>query len=273
MLEEIMMDKARIAREAAEEWALASDNFLALMKDPEVAWAEPGDMAVDWIGGRIEKVRDMLEAELRRAVKSYLNTWARDETRRRTKMNLPTKFVQLATSWDSMLDDLLQGERVARNKAGKKNLTPWVAPKGVVTVGGELIDYTSHEFWTDMYLYGVDNPEREGESHRNFIRRLGDAGANAKYASEKMPQAHNGTARSYAIDASHSDSLVAGMNGKFDESYQTAHRTVGADRRPMNLRDQDWAERPVQTHTLTVRAIKERQAKVYRGALRGDPYP
>lgn len=273
MLEEIMLDKARIAREAAEEWALASENFAVLMKDPEVQWAEPGDMAVDWIGGRIEKVRDMLEADLRRAVKSYLNTWARDETRRRAKMALPQKVGAEATSWDGMIADLTQAERVARNKAGKKNLTPWIAPKGVVTIEGELVDYTSHEFWTDMYLYGIENPEREAESHRNFIRRLGDAGANAKYASEKMPQPHNGTARSYAIDASHSDSLVAGMNGKFDEAHQTTHRTVGADRRPMNLRDVDWAERPVSTHTLTVRAIKERQAKVYRGLLRGDPYP
>jgi hypothetical protein len=273
MLEEIMLDKARIAREAAEEWALASENFSVLMKDPGTAWAEPGDMAVDWIGGRIEKVRDMMESELRRAVKSYLNTWARNETRRMVKAALPESARTQAGEWEGMVDDLLQGERVARNKAGKKNLTVWIAPKGVVTVEGDLIDYTSHEFWTDMYLYGVENPEKEVEAHRNFIRRLGDAGANAKYASEKMPQAHNGTARSYAIDASHSDSLVAGMSGKFDEAHQTTHRSVGADRRPMNLRDKDWAERPVSTHTLAVRAIKERQAKVYRGALRAHPYP
>ena len=264
MLEEVMMDKARIAREAAEEWALASENFAALMKDPEVQWAEPGDMAVDWIGARIEKVRDMLEAELRRAVKSYLNTWARDETRRRAKMALPEAVRSQAGEWPGMIDDLLQGERVARNKAGKKNLTPWIAPKGVVTVEGELVDYTSHEFWTDMYLYGIENPEREAESHRNFIRRLGDAGANGKYASEKMPQPHNGTARAYAIDASHSDSLVAGMNGKFDEAYQTAHRSVGADRRPMNLRDTDWAERPVSTRTLSRLELIKRKASAGR---------
>lgn len=268
-----MLDKARIAREAAEEWALASENFAALMKDPEVQWAEPGDMAVDWIGARIEKVRDMLEAELRRAVKSYLNTWARNETRRRAKMALPTKFVQLATSWDGMIDDLTQAERVARSKSGKKNLTPWIAPKGVVTIEGELIDYTSHEFWTDMYLYAVDNPERPEEAHRNFIRRMGDAGANAKYASEKMPQPHNGTARSYAIDASHSDSLVAGMNGKFDEAYQTAHRSIGADRRPMNLRDKDWAERPVTTRTLSRREIAKRQEQAVLSGVRAHLYP
>jgi hypothetical protein len=261
MLEEIMLDKARIAREAADEWASASDNFQAVVADPEAPWVEPGDMAVEWLAGRQEKVMGMTEAELRRAVKQYLNSWVRDELRRRAKAALPEGAAILeATIWPTMLDDLVQAERVARRKAGKKALDPWVAPRGKVTVGGEVVDYTSHEFWTDMYLYALENPEREHESHRNFIRRMGDAGANAKYASEKMPQPRNGIRRAYSLSDAHEDAIVADIDGKFDQRQQTISRPTAGDRRPMGLRDQDWMDRPVTSRFMSPEALEEHRA-------------
>lgn len=261
MLEEIMLDKARIVSEAADEWALASATWDALMADPTFPWADPTDVAIAWMAGRVEKVLGMTEVELRRTVKRYLNSWAQAARKRQDALASATveNFPE-AIEWPGMVADLTEASRMARRKAGKKNLTPWVAPKGQVTVAGESIDYTSYEFWTDMYLYGLENPQREGEGRTSFLRRMGDAGANAKYASEKMPQGRNGIKRSISLSASPDESIAATMRGQFDGQYQTVNRPIGQDRRPMDLRDEDWMDRPVTTRQARGGEIEERRA-------------
>lgn len=261
MLEEVLTDKARIAREAGVEWAEGSALFADLVSDPDEPWFEPGDTAVEWLTPRRDKVLGMTEAELRRAVKRYLNSWAQALLRKRRAIEKEEAH-PLALEWDGMMDDLRDAERVARGKAGKKNLTPWRAPRGYTTVEGETIDYTSHEFWSDLYLYAIANPRREGESRTAFIRRMGDAGANEKARAERMPQPHNGTRRHYSINAAHSDALVASMDGEFDEDLQTVLRPTLANRRPMDLREEDWVQdRPVTRGWLGAREMLAHRIK------------
>jgi hypothetical protein len=268
MLTEIMLDKARIAQEAAEEWAEASVLFGDLVADPEQEWPDAPAQAVSWIGGRQEKVLGMTESELRRSVKRYLNSWAQGLLRKR-KDPEPERGAVL-TEWDGMMDDLREAERVALGKSGKKNLTPWRSPRGRVVMEGESVDFTSHEFWSDEYLYGTSSPQREGESRTAFIRRMGDAAANAKARDERMPQPHNGTRRAYSISGAHPDALIARADGAFDPVMQTVMRPTGGNRRPMGLREEDWVrERPVTRGWLGRDGVLER--RIQAGKYANEP--
>jgi hypothetical protein len=256
MLEEIALDKARIARLAYREWAGSSTNWLRIIDQPDGLWPSLEDLVMAWLGKHLSKAMGMTEAELTRAVKRYLTSWAQGVLRKPIpEPEVPTTPTPI--EWVGMVDDLNEAERMARRKAGKKNLTPWVAPRGVATVGGEVVDFTSHEFWSDMYMYAIENPEREGESHTAFLRRMGDAGANAKALSERMPQPHNKTQRSYSLSASSSQSVAAGLDGKFDRDHQTLNRPIGLDRRPMDLRDESAVEYPITSRRITGRDLRE----------------
>jgi hypothetical protein len=259
MLQEIALDKARIARTAYGEWAASSTNWLRIIDRRDLDWFDLEDLVMPWLGKHLSKAMGMTEAELTRAVKRYLTSWAQGALRKAVPVPEAPSW-PIPTEWVGMVDDLNEAERMAHRKAGKKNLTPWVAPRGVASVGGELVDFTSHEFWSDMYMYAIENPEREGESHTAFLRRMGDAGADAKMRSERMPQAHNGYERAYSLSASSSQSVAAGLDGKFDRDHQTLNRPIGLDRRPMDLRDESAVEHPVTTRVAPRPEIVERRA-------------
>jgi hypothetical protein len=264
MLQEIALDKARIARIAYGEWAGTSTNWLRILDRGDLDWFDLEDLVMPWLGKHLPKAMGMTEAELTRAVKRYLTSWAQGVLRKAVPVpEVPTTPTPI--EWAGMVDDLNEAERMARRKAGKKNLTPWVAPRGQATVGGEVVDFTSHEFWSDMYMYAIENPERIAESHTAFLRRMGDAGADAKMRSERMPQPHNGYERSYSLSASSSQSVAAGLDGKFDRDHQTLNRPIGLDRRPMDLRDESAVEYPV---TLTKVGPDEVGVRRLRGRIR-----
>lgn len=269
MLEEIMLDKARIVRHAAMEWAGSSTNWLRIIDRKDVLYPDLEIVALEWLGSRQAKAMDMMEVDLIRSTKRYLNSWAQAILRRADKAAEPVDVADTEASgfeWDGMVDDLVQAENMARRKATQKNLTPWVPPRGVVTIEGELVDFTSHEFWSDMYLYAVGNPLKGGESRTAFRRRMADAGANAKHQSEKMPQAHNGTARSYSLSASSDQAVAAGADGQFDRQYQTINRPSSGNRRPMGLRDEHYEVRPVTVKRLGRGALDRRISAAGRWA-------
>ena len=263
MYEEIALDKARIVREAAAEWAGTSLNWHLVMDRLDLPWTDLDELAIEWLTGRIEKAMGMTEAELVRAAKRYLNSWAQGVLRQPTPKEAEASR-PAATEWPEMVEDLTVGSRMAREKAGKKNLDVWVSPLRMVSVGGEMIDYTSHEFWSDMYMYAIENPKREGESLTAFRRRMGDAGANAKALSERMPQPHNKTQRAYSLSASHDGSVAADANGKFDSDYQTTYRPSELDNRPRDLREESKVVYPVSVRKMSPRALVEHRSYAKR---------
>lgn len=263
MLEEIALDKARIARNAYGEWAGSSTNWLQIIDQPDGPWPDLEDLVMVWLGKHLSKAMGMTEAELTRAVKRYLTSWAQGLLRRPAPQPEEASW-PIPVVWDGMVDDLIIAGRMAREKAGKKNLDPWVPPRRAVSVGGETVDYTSHEFWSDMYMYAIENPERVGESHTAFLRRMGDAGANAKALSERMPQPHNKTKRAYSMSASHDGAVAADADGKFDADYQTIYRPSELDNRPRDLREDTKVIYPVVVRKMDRAALVEHRAHAKR---------
>jgi hypothetical protein len=187
MLEEIVLDKARIARLAGEEWKEASPRWGRLVADEDFLWEDPADRAVSWLEDRVDAVLQMTEADLRRAVKQYLSSWAQAELKRLAKERAEEVALEAASGWsmDDMLADFQAADRITRGKvnaaAGVENV-PTRVPETRLAYGRDGVEASEFwgEYWLEESAHGVDPSFRSRDERLQAYSRA--ALANKMYA-------------------------------------------------------------------------------------------
>src|SRR5690606_10557329 len=111
MIEAVALDKARIVREAAEDWQEASASWQWLVDSEDFLWVDPAGLAIDWLGTRMEDALQWEEAVLRRQTKQYLTKWAYDQ-KKRIGVEAAERAGQPSTEWSGMLDEFVVADRM-----------------------------------------------------------------------------------------------------------------------------------------------------------------
>jgi hypothetical protein len=190
MLEEIMLDKARIVREAADDWREASSRWARIVLDRDIPWVDPSDLAVDWLAGRVERALEMTEADLRRAVKQYLSRWAQATLEKR-RADVLEEAEYVAPIQADVLDTLRQASKVAGRMAqSRSRVQPYYSEDYPVIDSDGNSEKAASEYWSDGYEYLADHPERTG---RDAVVGAANHALYAKQQAEQMPQPANRT--------------------------------------------------------------------------------
>src|SRR5690606_40858165 len=82
MIEAVALDKARIVREAAEDWQASSASWQWLLDSEDFLWIDPAALAIDWLGTRMADALQWEEAVLRPQTMQYLTMCAYDHKKR-----------------------------------------------------------------------------------------------------------------------------------------------------------------------------------------------
>lgn len=187
MIEAVALDKARIVREAAEDWQAASASWQWLVDSEDFLWVDPAGLAIDWLGTRMEDALQWEEAVLRRQTKQYLTKWAYDQ-KKRIGVEAAERAGQPSTEWSGMLDEFVVADRMTRGAVEKM---AGVNNAGTVNQGTRLLHgefgIVPSEYWGDFWLEVAHEPTLLQRPLEERLDRMSKSAREQKHYAEGPP--------------------------------------------------------------------------------------